>query len=315
MLSAIITRLTGLSLIDYLRPRLFEPLGIENPFWEADPQGISLGGTGLHVRLDAIARFGQMYLQKGMWEGKRILSEAWIAEATSVHSDNSNTQTNPDWVVGYGYQFWRCRHNAYRGDGAFGQYCVVMPEQDVVLAINSGVRDLQAVLDKVWEHLLPALHADALPDDPQSTGALRSKLLSLSLPKPQGAVRAARGWGKRYTFEPNEFGFESVELTAGVTSSTLTVRAGGVESQFPVGYGAWLRGTSHLRGKGEEPVAASGAWTSDDTYEVSICYIESEFCTRVRFHYTSDTDVRVEMEPNIAWADPQPVFLTGHAEA
>ena len=121
MLSAIITRLTGETLLEYLRPRLFEPLGIEHPTWEVDPRGINVGGTGLHIKTEEIARFGQMYLQKGMWQGQRLVPEAWIAQATTAVSDNSNTQTNPDWSVGYGYQFWRCRHNAYRGDGAFGQ--------------------------------------------------------------------------------------------------------------------------------------------------------------------------------------------------
>jgi CubicO group peptidase (beta-lactamase class C family) len=95
MLSAILTKLTGESLAVYLRPRLFEPLGIENPFWETDPGGINLGGSGLHAKTEDIARFGQMYLQKGMWYGKRIVTEEWIAEATKPHSDNSNTRSIP----------------------------------------------------------------------------------------------------------------------------------------------------------------------------------------------------------------------------
>ena len=103
MLSAIITRLTGQSLLDYLRPRLFNPLGIENPTWETDPRDVNLGGTGLHIKTEDIARFGQMVLQRGMWNGRRILAEEWIAEATQSASDNSNTQTNPDWTMGYGY--------------------------------------------------------------------------------------------------------------------------------------------------------------------------------------------------------------------
>jgi CubicO group peptidase (beta-lactamase class C family) len=156
MLSAILTKLTGESLLDYLRPRLFEPLGIENPAWETDPHGINLGGSCLHSKTEDIARFGQMYLQKGIWDRKRILTQEWVAEATGAHSDNSNTQTNPDWTVGYGYQFWRCRHDCNRGDGAFGQYCIVMPRQDAVLAMIGGVQDMQTVLDKVWQHLLPA---------------------------------------------------------------------------------------------------------------------------------------------------------------
>ena len=83
MLAAVVQKLTGMKLIDYLTPRLFEPLGIQNPTWETSAEGINFGGWGLSIKTEDIARFGQMYLQKGMWEGKRILSEVWIAEATS----------------------------------------------------------------------------------------------------------------------------------------------------------------------------------------------------------------------------------------
>jgi CubicO group peptidase (beta-lactamase class C family) len=121
-LSAIITKLTGETLLDYLRPRLFEPLGIENPRWDTDPRGINIGGSGLHITLADIARFGQLYLQKGIWHGQRILTEAWIAEASKATSDNSNVETNPDWCVGSGSQSGICRYDCYRGDGAFGQY-------------------------------------------------------------------------------------------------------------------------------------------------------------------------------------------------
>jgi CubicO group peptidase (beta-lactamase class C family) len=190
MLSVIITQLTGEFLIDYLRPRLFEPLGIENPTWDVDPQGRSVGGSGLHITTDGIARFGQLSLQKGEWNGQRLLTEAWIDDATAAHSDNSITQTNPDWTAGYGYQFWRNRTEGYRGDGAFGQYCIVLPEHDVVLAMTSGVRDMQRVLDAVWEHLLPAFSADALPDDPAARTALEQTLAALTLPVAVGAPTA-----------------------------------------------------------------------------------------------------------------------------
>ena len=193
MLSAIITKLTGQSLLAYLRPRLFDPLGIEDPAWETDPRGVSIGGSGLHIRTEDIARFGQMYLQKGRWRGRCILPEAWITEATSAHSDNSNTQTNPDWTAGYGYQFWRCRPGCYRGDGVFGQFCIVMPEQDAVLAIISGVRDMQAVLDKVWAHLLPAMQPEALPADPQAYGDLTRQAGVSFLAHRAGAAIVAHG--------------------------------------------------------------------------------------------------------------------------
>lgn len=315
MLSAILTRLAGMPLLDYLRPRLFDPLRIENPTWESDPHGANLGGTGLHIKTEDIARFGQLYMQKGMWQGRRILAEAWIAEATKATSDNSNTQTNPDWTVGYGYQFWRCRHDCYRADGAFGQYCLVMPEQEAVLAIISGVRDMQAVLDKVWEHLLPAMQPEALPADPQAYGELSDQLAALSLPLPEGqpwSPRAEQWWGKTYQLERNDLKLKSVAIEPGGERSTLIVRDERGEHTIQVGYATWLQGTTGLGGQGDQPVAACGAWTAEDTYEVRVCYYEGELCPIFRFHYTSG-GLQLEVEPNVSWEEPTVTAVSGRA--
>jgi CubicO group peptidase (beta-lactamase class C family) len=313
MLSAIITKLTGESLLDYLRPRLFDLLGIENPTWETDPRGINIGGSGLHIKTEDIARFGQMYLQQGMWDGKRILRPEWVAEATSVHADNSNTQINPDWTVGYGYQFWRCRHGCYRGDGAFGQYCIVMPEQDALLAIIGGVRVMQAVLDNVWEHLLPAMSPEALPANPQTYRECCDKLAVLSLPLPKGQTSSPRAeqWsGKTYKLESNDLKLESVAVKFGYDRSTLIVRDEGGEHLMEVGYAKWLKGTTHIRGHGNEPAAACGAWTAEDTYEVRVCYYEAEFCPVFCFRYTSG-ELQLEVEPNVSWDQTTVTTITG----
>jgi len=141
--SAIVQKVTGQTVLDFLRPRLFEPLGIEHPVWDTNFQGISLGGYGLRVRTEDIAKFGQLYLQKGRWNGKQLLPSDWVETATAKQASNGSNPKS-DWNQGYGFQFWRCRHNAFRGDGAFGQYCLVMPDQDAVVAITSGVKDMQA---------------------------------------------------------------------------------------------------------------------------------------------------------------------------
>jgi CubicO group peptidase (beta-lactamase class C family) len=311
MLSAIITQLTGEPLLDYLRPRLFDPLGIENPAWETDPRGINIGGTGLHIKTEDIARFGQMYLQKGMWQGKRILTEKWIAEATKATSDNSNTQTNPDWTMGYGYQFWRCRHNAYRADGAFGQYCIVMPAQDAVLTIISGVQDMQAVLNKVWEHLLPAMQPGPLAADPKAYNELCDKLAVLSLPLANGqsSSRNSEQWsGKTYKLESNHFNLKSVAIQFSDKCSILTLRDDRGEHLMQVGYSTWLKGTTDARGRSDEPIAACGAWTAEDTYEVRVCSYEDAYCPVFRFHYTSG-ELQLEVEPNATW-DWEPMGVT-----
>ena len=165
MLSAIITKTTGQTLLDYLKPRLFEPLGIESPVWDASAEGHSLGGYGLHIRTEDIAKFGQLYLQRGNWNGQPLLSEKWVAEATSKHVDNSKAPSGKtsDWQQGYGFQFWRCQHNCFRGDGRDGQICLVIPEHDAVIAITAQTGQMQSELDLVWEKLLPAFAKDALP--------------------------------------------------------------------------------------------------------------------------------------------------------
>jgi CubicO group peptidase (beta-lactamase class C family) len=168
VLSAIVTRVTGDTTLEYLKPRLFQPLGIENPRWDSSPEGNSLGGYGLYIRTEDMAKFGQLYLQQGKWNGKQLVPREWVEKATSKQIANENeghAQIGPDWTQGYGFQFWRCRHNAFRADGAGGQFIVVMPDQDVVVAITADTGNMQGELDAIWDHLLPAFQANPLPND------------------------------------------------------------------------------------------------------------------------------------------------------
>lgn len=175
--AAIVQRATGLSLTEYLRPRLFEPLGIGEALWQRDDSGRQLGFSGLHARTEAVALLGQLWLQRGEWQGEQLLPEAYVAEATRVQVENPREE-NADWSQGYGFQFWMARHG-YRGDGAYGQFCVVLPEHDVVLALTGQSVDMQAVLDLAWEHLLPALDG---PGDPAADEALARRTAALALP-------------------------------------------------------------------------------------------------------------------------------------
>ncbi len=164
MLSAIVQQVTGQTVLEYLTPRLFEPLGIEQPRWLTNPQGITIGGYGLYLRTEDIAKFGQLYLQQGSWNGQQLIPQTWIEQATRKHVSNGSNPDS-DWNQGYGFQFWRCRHNAFRGDGKDGQFCIVLPDQDAVVAITANTANMQAELNLVWEHLLPGFHAQALPDN------------------------------------------------------------------------------------------------------------------------------------------------------
>lgn len=178
-LSAIITKVTGQTVLDYLKSRLFEPLGIENPKWDSSPEGNSLGGYGLYILTEDIAKFGQLYLQKGKWNGKQLVPEEWVTQATSKQIPNdaeSHSKIGADWKEGYGFQFWQCRHNAYRGDGAGGQLCVVIPDKDVVIAITADTGNMQGELDAIWDNLLPAFRDEALAENADGQNKLKQAI-------------------------------------------------------------------------------------------------------------------------------------------
>jgi CubicO group peptidase (beta-lactamase class C family) len=163
MLSAAITRLTGLPLAVWLKPRLFDPLGIE-AYWETDGEtGINLGGVGLNVRTEDLAALGQLLLNKGLWNGKRIVSEEYIATATSNLTPSNHGQNSVDWCLGYGYQFWQCTPpGVFRGDGMFGQFLVCEPETQTVIVVTSNV-DMGRVMELLWEFLNGLKSSEAAP--------------------------------------------------------------------------------------------------------------------------------------------------------
>jgi CubicO group peptidase (beta-lactamase class C family) len=156
VLARILQRRAGERLVDYLRPRVLDPLGIGDLRWQQSALGNDIGYSGVHTNLDAVARLGQLYLDDGIWEGRRLLPEGWVAAASSIQTGNADRGEDVDWEQGYGFQLWRSRHG-YRGDGAFGQYMVVLPEQDAVVAVFSCIERMQTILDAMWALLLPAM--------------------------------------------------------------------------------------------------------------------------------------------------------------
>jgi CubicO group peptidase (beta-lactamase class C family) len=174
--AAIVQRASGVPLTEYLRPRLFEPLGIGQASWQRDDSGREIGFSGLHAQTEAVALLGQLWLQRGVWQGRQLLPASYVDEATRVQVENPD-EANPDWSQGYGFQFWAARHG-YRGDGAYGQFCVVLPEHDVVVALTGQTVDMQAVLDLAWRHLLPAFDG---PGDEAADDALARRTAELGL--------------------------------------------------------------------------------------------------------------------------------------
>jgi len=322
ILSAIVQKVTGMPIKAYLTPRLFEPLGIEPANWETDPRGINTGGWGLSLKTEDIARFGQIYLQKGLWQGQRILPEAWVEMATSKQIRNDLVEGTPiDWQQGYGFQFWRCRHNAYRGDGAFGQYCIVMPDQDAVLAITSGVSDMQAVLNLVWEHILPGMNGLALPEDKTNQARLAARLTDLCLDPPQNAAsQPGKALNRSYILEENPLGIKNLALAVSKDHCRLVVENPRGQQTLECGAQTWLMSRTNFAFSDPRPlmsippegypVAAAFAWTAADILEIQARFYE----THAYFTLTCQFDagkITIEPKVNVSFGPDELPVLVG----
>ncbi|MCX6027893.1 MAG: serine hydrolase [Chloroflexi bacterium] len=356
MLSAIVQRVTGMTLLNYLRPRLLAPLGIEGATWETCPRGVNTGGFGLSIKTEDIARFGQLYLQRGVWGGQHLLPETWVMAEASARQASNGTNAESDWEQGYGYQFWLCRHGAYRADGAFGQFCVILPEQDAVVAITAGTPNMQAVLNLIWTHLLPALApapraedvaaqlsmpdatprlmktAEAAPTPPERRAwepdplfsgqeALARKLSSLALSPVQGQPSssvAPKVSGQRYHFTGKRAPLRAISFDFGRDEDVCTVQDDRGEHRVICGRGAWATGittwdlthphpTAH---NGRLPVAASGAWTAEDTYELRLYFTETPFCSTIVCKFVADK-VKLKFRVNVSFGPTEFPQLTG----
>jgi CubicO group peptidase (beta-lactamase class C family) len=319
-LSAIVQKVTGQTVLDYLRPRLFQPLGIDHPVWGASPQGVSLGAFGLLIRTEDIARFGQLYLQKGKWNGRQLVPASWVTAATSLEVANGSSPES-DWDQGYGYQFWRSRHNSFRGDGAFGQYCLVLPDVDAVVVITSGVRNMQSVMNLVWDVLLPAMGPRPLPENSAAHERLAARLAGLSLHPPRGAASsplAASTSGRWYTLPDSGGGPRALSLDFSAHGPALVVRTAGGEQRTPFGIGSWTKsrggfsdGLEQVLSVPENPlVAASGAWTADSVFALRLALYQTPYGETLTFRFSGDRVV-VDREYNVSFGPTKQPQLVG----
>ncbi len=163
LLAAIVERVAGVTVPVLLAQRVFPLLDIDDFTWKTCCDGKCQGGTGLSLSCDDLAKFGLMLLHQGVYNKRRVLSEEWVAMATSCQISNSDNGT-ADWCSGYGFQFWRNSVGGFRGDGAFGQACIVLPQRDMVVVLLSECDDMCYEFNLVWPFLgniaeQPAMHA------------------------------------------------------------------------------------------------------------------------------------------------------------
>ena len=323
MLSAIVQKLTGQNVMAYLKPRLFAPLEIEGADWETDPNGINVGGYGLRIRTQDILNFGQLYLQNGQWKGKQLISSEWVAEATKKQVNSQDN--NGDWGQGYGYQFWRCKPGFYRGDGAYGQYCIVIPQKNAVVAITSETKDMGASMQLVWDHILPAMED---VKDKAEAKVLNEKLLTRSTslglativtsgPEPMPGIAGKRS----YTFESNTLNAQKVSFAFNHDECEVTMVENGKTTRIRSGHRRWLTGENKKEFNtlfsvpGRIQIASRFSsyyqWTDRNKLTLAIKYVENAHTDFYTFVF-SDPKMEMSFNNSIALmtnkADERPVI-------
>ena len=307
MCSAIVSKRTGLSVRDYLIPRLFAPLGIETPYWTACPHGHSAGAFGLRLTTRDIATFGQFMLQKGSWNGVQLLPQAWVDEALSLQIQSAGSDDKPneppnEWNTGYGYQFWRCLDGSFRADGAFGQICVVGDKMDAIVAFHAGIQDVGAALGLIWKHLWPAMRSSAIPENPSTLEALRTRLAGLSLPILEGdvstpavsALMQRLPTSVRFHMDDNPLGL--TELQMGTEQTDVLVLKGetaGGTFILRCAFGRWHAGCENffmgIAEKPGDPIAGVAALLPDGTIRLRVQQLCGPASALLELHLSGDS--------------------------
>lgn len=283
-LCALVEKMTGLSMLDYLKKKL-APLGLsEQSYMIKDPFGVSMGGSGLVAYPLDLLKFGYFIAHRGRVLGQQLLSASYIDMAVSHLSDTCVTAPVPSEAQGYGLQFWRGAHNGYTCYGMGGQLIIFLPDYDLVCVTTADTQDVQGgnqqIYDALYEELLPHMQEQALPEDTETARRLAQAASTLKLEPLQGANTSDIGNkinGKTFRIRTDNSGFESFTVHFGKTSDNQNVGTlSFLYEQKPYtvqfGLGNLQTGSFPLY---DMYYAASGAWLSDGTLYIKAHIIDS----------------------------------------
>ena len=327
MLSAIVQRVTGRTLLDYLNQKLFGPMHITQVDSEMSPDGISTGGWGMRVPAETMAKLGLLLMNKGRWNGQQLVSADYIEDACSPHvyyKGRKETDAPTDGNQGYGYQIWRCKWpGAIRADGAFGQYSVVVPQEELVVVILGMIPNGHPELACIWNQLMPGVRSvESLPAEKKLQARLEKLCATAALPLPQGKQQTKRGEqiaDMVLHLDANQHGYKQLAIT-GDGALRITHSDGTVDC-LASGYGKWrytlmngfppysINAVNRMRDLRHDFVAASAyAWTSPATLEVRVYYV-NWICSTT---FTIDFDrCEVTMCDNFPGSKPETIHFTG----
>lgn len=319
MLSFIIQKATGQTTLDFLNDHLFTPLGIHKPHWDTCPKGVNIGGWGLRLRTEDIARFGQLFLQEGIWNGRRILSRSWIEASTARQIDSASVNRHiphfdhTDWEYGYGYQFWRFRNQGFFAFGAAGQFCIVLPGQEVVLAVTGGFYAADKLLNLAQRHLFSGILDDPLPLDDTAYWLLEQRTAALKLEMPDKLQQnewTGKVNGKDYKMKRNADRVKSISLEFNEQVCALVWRDHKGEHKLVCGLGTWFKGDNVFLG---EIVAANGGWENEQTFVIELCFLQTPYYDKISFHY-EENKLNLSYSRKITCCSRDPIHMCGSTD-
>ena len=289
MLSAIVQRVTGYTMLEYLEKKLFAPMHITVADWESSPDGINTGGWGLRVQAETMAKLGQLLLDEGRWNGEQLVSADYVKAACSRLIDGGAKETMPptDGNQGYGYQVWQSKWpGSFRADGAMGQYTVVVPQEDLVVVILGMKLYGHEELACIWNQLMPGLKSAPLQPENKLQKRLDNLCASAKLTLPKGkrtGKKAAAFMGRQLQLAHNRFGVNSIEVSGDVLKLGYE---DGTKEALSMGYRTWRYSTltgypyysinsiNRMQGFTHGfDAAAAYAWPAPTTLEVRVHYV------------------------------------------
>lgn len=310
MLAAIVQKVTGKKLTEYLQERVFTPMNVTEWAWEESPEGVNTGGWGVHIQPESLAKFGQLILNEGRWEGKQLVPAEWIREMCKKHKETGREV--------YGYHIWHCggHDGAVRADGALGQYVISILDKDMVVVMTEATlgngRDQRRL---IWDVLLPEMKDEPLPANKKDYQALLKKQNTYKLAEVKGKASStfASNWeNKTIELGKNTFGWKSLRLNFAKKQVTMTVTENSGKSyELPFGYQQWMTTSMDAyppysitpidRFKGLEGpywVSGSYAWISKEELRLKAHYVNWVSALEITFRLKEGGEVELHVQTN-----------------
>ncbi|WP_454691643.1 serine hydrolase domain-containing protein [Achromobacter aloeverae] len=322
MLAAILQKVTGERVRDWMAPRFFEPLGIEDLAWDVGPDGVNTGGNGIRAKTSDLLKLALVHMQGGQWQGQQLLSPAWTAAATGAQIEDivighfdGKRYADPgapgaEKREGYGFQWWRGPDNTFTASGLFGQHAIAFPDHNAVIAFTGGIAPREKRVHRlIWENIVADMQRRRAPDaGPADADArLARRLAALSMPIEHGeTIPASRAdFHAAYAIAPNDDNVARIALACRGDDCTFTLTDDRGAHEIAASFSSWRDGQTSMTGwrihhsyqPDQARVLARAFWRDEQTLVMDWIFVETAFRDHVVCRFDGD-EIRFDRRVN-----------------